>query len=169
MSGVPTEIADVGSTAQKLSQNPGFDPLRAGLSTEDYFVWSRFDGATSLKDLLLMTGFPVEHAIAIVKKLRGLGAVLLPGENPATMAAKAAPAGAPRASSPAVSKIARREPEPRVDVAGDAAHQDRPGARGAAHQVGPGGHGAARGHRAAGAGARSRQQRADRRDAAHAR
>jgi DnaJ domain len=94
MSAVPTEIPDVGSTAAKLSQNPGFDPLRAGLSTEEYFVWSRFDGATSLRDLLLMTGFAVDHAIAIVRRLRGLGALLLPGENPATLAARAPAGGA---------------------------------------------------------------------------
>src|SRR5262245_8484195 len=97
MSAVPTEIPDVGSTAAKLSQNPSFDPLRAGLSTEDYFVWSRFDGTTSLHDLLLMTGFAVDHAIAIVQRLRALGALLFPGESPATPAARATPSGGHRA------------------------------------------------------------------------
>ncbi|HTJ40790.1 MAG TPA: DnaJ domain-containing protein [Kofleriaceae bacterium] len=114
MSGIPAEIQDVGSTAQKLAQNPAFDPLRAGLSTEDYFVWSRFDGTTSLKDLLLMTGFPVEHAIAIVKRLRGLGAILLPGENPQTMAARAKPpeAAPARPASQPIAKQPPRDPDP---------------------------------------------------------
>jgi tetratricopeptide (TPR) repeat protein len=111
MSAVPTEIADVGSTAQKLRQNPAFDALRAGLTTEDYFVWSRFDGATTLKDLLLMTGFPVEHAIAIVKRLRGLGAILLPGENPANLAARARPPTGPTpAPEPAREPVRPRPP-----------------------------------------------------------
>ncbi|MCE9575939.1 MAG: hypothetical protein K8W52_22500 [Deltaproteobacteria bacterium] len=100
MSGIPAEIAELGATGQRLSQNPGFDPMRAGLSTEEYFVWSRFDGATSLRDLLLMTGFPSERAIAIVQRLRALGGILLPGENPATMAGKAKPAGTAPAPMP---------------------------------------------------------------------
>ncbi len=121
---VPAEISGVGSTAQKLSQNPAFDPMRAGLTTEDYFVWSRFDGATSLKELLLMTGFPVDHAIAIVRRLRGLGALLLPGENPATMAARAKPpepkpepkpASEPKPPPPAVPRTRSSQSMPRLD------------------------------------------------------
>jgi tetratricopeptide (TPR) repeat protein len=116
MSAVPTEIADVGSTAQKLSQNPAFDPMRAGLTTEDYFVWSRFDGATSLKELLLMTGFPVPHAIAIVRRLRELGAILLPGENPAMLAARAKPpAAAPAPAAPAPAPTAAPAPSGTLD------------------------------------------------------
>jgi DnaJ domain len=114
MSSIPSDIPDVGATSQKLSQNPAFDPLRAGLSTEDYFVWSRVDGATSVKDLLLMTGFTIEHGVAIVRRLRGLGAVLLPGENTATMAGRAAPAGSgpvPRAATQPVT-VRPREPTP---------------------------------------------------------
>ncbi len=100
MSGIPAEIAELGGTGQRLSQNPGFDPMRAGLSTEEYFVWSRFDGATSLRDLLLMTGFPSDRAIAIVQRLRALGGILLPGENPATMAARAKPVAATAPAPP---------------------------------------------------------------------
>ena len=100
MSAVPTEIPDIGSTAQKLAQNPAFDPLRNGLTTEEYFVWSRFDGATTLKELLLMTGFPVEHAVSMVRRLRGMGAIVLPGENPQTIAARAKPAGISPAPAP---------------------------------------------------------------------
>lgn len=83
MSGIPSEIPEIGSTGQKLRQSPHFDPLRAGVSTEEYFVWSRIDGVTTLRDLLLMTGFAPDHAVQIVRRLRALGAVLLPGESAA--------------------------------------------------------------------------------------
>jgi hypothetical protein len=76
--------------------------MKAGFGTEEYFVWSRFDGATSLKDLILMTGLAVERAIAIVRALRAAGAILLPGE--------AAP---PRAAAPpdlAAADLAAAEP-----------------------------------------------------------
>jgi len=81
MSGIPREIPDIGSTGARLRQNPAFDPMRAGITTEDYFVWSRFDGVTSLHDLILMTGFATDRAIDIVRRLRALGALLLPGET----------------------------------------------------------------------------------------
>jgi hypothetical protein len=83
MSGIPSEIPEIGSTGQKLRQSPVFDPLRAGVSTEEYFVWSRIDGVTTLRDLLLMTGFAPELGVQIVRRLRALGAVLLPGESAA--------------------------------------------------------------------------------------
>lgn len=82
MSVVPTEIPDVGATSLRLTQNPRFDPMSAAFGAEEYFVWTRFDGATSVKDLLLMTGLPIDRGIAIVRGLRKLGAVLLPGERP---------------------------------------------------------------------------------------
>ncbi|KAB2883465.1 MAG: hypothetical protein F9K40_22990, partial [Kofleriaceae bacterium] len=66
---VPPAIPDVGATTQRLRQNPAFDPLKAGFGTEEYFVWSRFDGNTTVKDLILMTGLPTERAIEIVRLL----------------------------------------------------------------------------------------------------
>src|SRR5262245_34901579 len=75
---VPAEIPDVGSTAQRLVQSPTFDPTKAGFGTEDYFVWSRFDGTTTVKDLILMTGLPVDRVVDIVRKLRRLGAIVAP-------------------------------------------------------------------------------------------
>ena len=30
--------------------------MKAGFGTEEYFVWSRFDGATSVRDLILIEG-----------------------------------------------------------------------------------------------------------------
>jgi hypothetical protein len=82
MSVVPSEIPDLGPSSLRLTQNPRFDPMTAAFGAEEYFVWTRFDGATSLKDLLLMTGLPIERGVAIVRALRRAGAVLLPGEKP---------------------------------------------------------------------------------------
>jgi hypothetical protein len=64
---VPQEIPDVGATSQRPRQNPKFDPLKAGFGTEEYFVWSRFDGATTVKDLILMTGLAVDRAVSIAR------------------------------------------------------------------------------------------------------
>jgi len=79
---VPPDLPDIGSTGQRLRQNPGFDPLAAGIGPEEYFVWTRFDGATTLRDLIVMTGFSTPRAVDIVRKLRAVGAILLPGEQP---------------------------------------------------------------------------------------
>lgn len=94
---VPAEIAGLGSTAQKIRPNPSFDALASGIGPEEYFVLSRIDGALSLREVLLMTGLPIERAIDTVKKLRGLGAILLPGETAisAPRPAAARPATAP--------------------------------------------------------------------------
>ncbi|MBL8625433.1 MAG: tetratricopeptide repeat protein [Myxococcales bacterium] len=94
MSVVPTEIPEVGATSLRLRQNPRFDPMKAGFGTEEYFVWSRFDGATSVKDLILMTGLAIDRAVAIVRELRRRGAILAPGETEPPSFAAAAPATA---------------------------------------------------------------------------
>lgn len=83
MSTVPAEIAGIGSTSQKLKVSPGFDPLKAAVGPEEYFVLSRIDGNQSLREVLLATGLPVDRAIAIVTRLRSIGALLLPGETTA--------------------------------------------------------------------------------------
>ncbi|MEO8705377.1 MAG: hypothetical protein ABI867_35365 [Kofleriaceae bacterium] len=80
MSQVPADIAGIGSTQQKLRVSPGFDPLKAVVGPEEYFVLSRIDGTQSLREVLLATGLPVDRAIAIVTRLRSIGALLLPGE-----------------------------------------------------------------------------------------
>ena len=56
--------------------------MKAGIGPEEYFVLSRIDGALTLREVLLMTGLPIDRAIDVVKKLRALGAILLPGETP---------------------------------------------------------------------------------------
>jgi tetratricopeptide (TPR) repeat protein len=80
VSAVPAEIAGIGSTQQKLRVSPSFDPLKAAVGPQEYFVLSRIDGMQSLRDVLLATGLPVERAISIVQRLRALGALLVPGE-----------------------------------------------------------------------------------------
>ena len=56
---------------------------------------SRIDGTQTLRDVLLATGLPVERGVAIVRRLRSIGALLLPGESAAPAAAAAAARGAP--------------------------------------------------------------------------
>lgn len=95
MSGVPAAIPDVGATTQRLRQTPTFDPMKAGFGTEEYFVWSRFDGNTTIKDLILMTGLPTERAVEIVRTLFQRGAIEVPGAAP-----PAATQSQPRATTP---------------------------------------------------------------------
>lgn len=113
---IPQEIPDFGSALLAPRQNPRFAP-GAGFTTEDYFVWSRLDGHTSLREIILMVGLGTERAIGILRKLRASGAVLLPGETPEMIAIPAprandAPAASPsptpprRARSPAPEPIA---------------------------------------------------------------
>jgi curved DNA-binding protein CbpA len=91
VSSVPAEIAGLGSSAMKLRVSPGFDPLKAQVGPDEYFVLSRIDGTLTVRDVLLATGLPIERGIAIITKLRSIGALLLPGESSAPMPA-AAPA-----------------------------------------------------------------------------
>jgi curved DNA-binding protein CbpA len=87
VSGIPKEIPDLGSADERVRQNPRFDPTAAGAFTsEDYFVWSRIDGHTSIHDLILMTGFPPDHTVAILRRLRAVGALLRPNESPEAVA-----------------------------------------------------------------------------------
>ncbi len=91
---MPAEIAGIGPTSLKLRVSPGFDPLKAAVGPDEYFLLSRIDGSQSLRQVLLDSGLPVERAVAIVTRLRSIGALLLPGES-------AAPAPASVPSAPA--------------------------------------------------------------------
>ncbi|MBS1123149.1 MAG: heat shock protein DnaJ domain protein [Deltaproteobacteria bacterium] len=103
---MPAEIAGIGSTQQRLRVSPGFDPLKAAVGPEEYFVLSRIDGKQSLKDVLLTTGLAVDRTIAIITRLRSLGALLLPHESAAPAPAAvpvrppAQPAKAPQPAAP---------------------------------------------------------------------
>jgi hypothetical protein len=108
VSTVPAEIAGIGSTTLRVRVSPGFDPLKAAVGPEEYFVLSRIDGTQTLRDVLLSTGLPVDRAVAIVSRLRSIGALLLPGETTAP-----SPAGSPqRPSTPRVSTGSRAQPMP---------------------------------------------------------
>lgn len=61
---------------------------------------SRIDGHQSLREVMLTTGLPVERTIAIVTRLRSIGALLLPGET-AAPAPASPPARAPMVATPA--------------------------------------------------------------------
>jgi tetratricopeptide (TPR) repeat protein len=78
--------------------------LKAKVGPEEYFLFSRFDGSQTLRDVLLESGLPIDRAIQIVMKLRSLGALLLPTE-PAP-AAGSGPTQAPHAD--ATEKLAKR-------------------------------------------------------------
>jgi curved DNA-binding protein CbpA len=62
--------------------NRDFDPTDAGMTPEDYFVLTRCDGRTSFKQICTIAGFPEPQTMAILAKLREVGAILLPGEPP---------------------------------------------------------------------------------------
>ncbi|HSD88247.1 MAG TPA: DnaJ domain-containing protein [Kofleriaceae bacterium] len=100
---VPPDIAGLGPTSVKLRPAPGFDPMKAGIGPEEYFVFSRIDGAQSIKDVLLATGLPTDRGIQILTKLRSIGAVLLPGET-------VAPVGTGPVVSRTATPVAARPP-----------------------------------------------------------
>jgi hypothetical protein len=124
VSTVPAEIAGIGSTSQRLRVSPGFDPLKAAVGPEEYFVLSRIDGTQSLREVLLATGLPVDRAVSIVIRLRSLGALLLPGEV-------TPPPPAPSAAPP------QRSPAPRVSPSHGLPVVPRPAAPSPAQPPGP--------------------------------
>jgi hypothetical protein len=129
VSAVPAEIAGIGSTQQKLRVSPGFDPLKAAVGPQEYFVLSRIDGRQTLRDVLLTTGLPVDRAISIVQRLRAIGALLIPGETAAPIAAGSPPPPAARpvpspsrisGPIPQIQPPASRPPAPAPDAAAPA-------------------------------------------------
>lgn len=88
MSGIPKEIPDLGSIAQRPRQNPQFSPS-GEFSAEDYYVWTRCDGHTSLKEIILMVGLGFDRGAEILAKLRRSGAILFDGESPESVTSSA--------------------------------------------------------------------------------
>ena len=87
MSGVSDDIPNLGSSNQMPRQNSAFDPgKQKNFTSEDYYVWSRVDGRTTLRELLLMVGFPLAKATDIVSRLHQTGAILLGDETPQSVA-----------------------------------------------------------------------------------
>jgi hypothetical protein len=95
VSEIPSEILGFGSAALAPQQNPTFTP-GADFTTEDYFLFSRCDGRTTAKAIIQMVGLGNEKGCAIMAKLRRLGAILLPGETPESLAKAAADPGSGR-------------------------------------------------------------------------
>ena len=116
MSAVPAEIAGIGSTQQKLRVSPGFDPLKAAVGPQEYFVLSRIDGMQTLRDVLLTTGLPVDRAITIVQRLRAIGALLIPGETASPVAAPPPQARPSTSGLPSSAATPARAPAPPLGV-----------------------------------------------------
>lgn len=125
MSGIPAEIAGIGSTAQKLRVSPGFDPLKAGVGPEEYFLLSRIDGNTQLRSVLLDSGLSVDKAVGIIMRLRAIGAILLPGEAspPPAKAVTPPPPKTPTNQQPAL-RTAAGSPSPGPNPGGAAFTHD---------------------------------------------
>jgi curved DNA-binding protein CbpA len=87
---LPTTIAALGTPTLVPKLNEAWDPTAAPLTPEDYFVLTRVDGRSSLKQIWMMTGFTEEKAAGILAKLREAGAILFPGDSPKPQA-KAVP------------------------------------------------------------------------------
>lgn len=97
--------------------NPNFDPASADLTPEHYFVMTRVDGRTSLKQIILISGFAEDKAVAILQKLRSEGAIYLPDEPPPP---RRPPKGTPQPQDP-VAAPPPKAPTTRPPVAIDQA------------------------------------------------
>ena len=80
MAGIPQKIPEIGSVDLELKSNPNYVPDNK-MTTEDYFLLSRCDGVTSIKDIILMSGFNSDKCIEIFLKLKRAGALLVEGET----------------------------------------------------------------------------------------
>jgi hypothetical protein len=106
VSSIPPEIPGIGAATQKVRVNPNFDAIAAGIGPQEYYVLSRIDGNTALREVLLATGLPADACIQIAQKLRSCGALLLPTEaTPAKVAPVARPASPPTTSRPQLGSL----------------------------------------------------------------
>lgn len=115
------EIPGLGRPSEVLRHNPAIQLERLPLSSEDYFVWTRVDGHTALREVILMAGFAREKTIAILRRLRNMGALLREGETPESVAALAErrrPAATPARGMAAVTRPAPAQVAARSAQAG---------------------------------------------------
>lgn len=75
--------------------NRELDPAAAGLGAEEYFVLTRIDGRTTLRQLIHISGFPEARTLAILTRLHDVSALLLPGETPRKAPPEPPPSFAP--------------------------------------------------------------------------
>lgn len=93
------DIPGVGRLGERLRHNPAVALERLPLTSEEYFVWTRVDGHTATGEVILMAGFPRDKTIAILRRLRALGALLREGESAASVASAASAASAAQNAS----------------------------------------------------------------------
>jgi curved DNA-binding protein CbpA len=117
VSQIPETIPEIGSASQQPRKNPLFDPAQyRDLTSEDYFVWTRIDGATSIRQIILETGFSATRAIAILRRLRLSGAFLMPGEEPQTPPERPIGGPAPSAQGTIRPGAPVKIPQPLLDL-----------------------------------------------------
>ncbi|WP_428266048.1 DnaJ domain-containing protein [Haliangium sp.] len=110
------DIPGLGKDSERLRHNPSVALSELPLSSEDYFVWTRVDGHTTIHDILLMVGFPRTKTIEILRRLRDLGALLGEGESPEQAAARVARAAAASAAPDPNRRARPRAAERRVSA-----------------------------------------------------
>jgi hypothetical protein len=96
------DIPGLGKLGERLRHNPAVTPERLPLSSEEYFVWTRVDGHTATREVILMAGFPRDKTITILRRLRALGALLREGESAASAGQNAAARRAADSTAPAL-------------------------------------------------------------------
>ncbi len=79
---IPDVIPGLGPTSVIPKTVEGFDFQSADFSTKDYFLFSRVDGVTTLREILLATGLDLDVGVQIVAKLVATSAITLPGILP---------------------------------------------------------------------------------------
>ncbi|MEM9489955.1 MAG: J domain-containing protein, partial [Myxococcota bacterium] len=119
MSAAGEQIDGLGRAGDRLRPNPEFDPTGHPFDRDSYFVWSRIDGVTTIRDLILMVGLPADRTVDILRRLRAHGALLRPGETPASVARQLAEekARAARAKSASATPSAQSRPSMNNSVA----------------------------------------------------
>ncbi|HET6612855.1 MAG TPA: J domain-containing protein, partial [Kofleriaceae bacterium] len=85
--GIPDHIPALGPSAQRPRPDPSWNPAGKAVTREEYYVLSRIDGHTSIRDIVLISGLAADKALAAVHKLFSLGAIALPEAPPATATA----------------------------------------------------------------------------------
>jgi curved DNA-binding protein CbpA len=80
--GVATILPGLGASDRVPLLNRELDPSALELRPEDYFVLTRVDGRTTLKQLLLITGLPEAQGLEAVRRLYDVGAIYFAGEEP---------------------------------------------------------------------------------------
>ncbi len=98
-----TTYAGLGAGDAAPLLNGQWNPAGIDLTPEHYFVLTRVDGRTPLKQIVLISGFGEEKAVAILRKLKESGAIYFPGETPSQPRPAAPAAKPPAPAGPVVS------------------------------------------------------------------